>query len=97
MFRATEAIIAIRVQGARCLGENISAYALIGDLGTAALVSTGGNLSWLCWPDFDSEACFASILGTDENGIWSLAPNSRSSSTMRRYLPGTLDKASARR
>jgi GH15 family glucan-1,4-alpha-glucosidase len=71
------------------LSETIEAYGLIGDLGTAALVSATGRLDWLCWPDFDSEACFASLLGTDANGSWSLAPKSWRSST-RRYLPGTL-------
>ena len=69
--------------------ESINAYGLIGDLGTVALISANGNLRWLCWPDFDSEACFASLLGTDENGVWSLAPKSFKSST-RRYLPGTV-------
>jgi GH15 family glucan-1,4-alpha-glucosidase len=62
---------------------------MIGDLGTVALVSATGRLTWLCWPDFDSEACFASLLGTDANGIWSLAPKSWRG-TSRRYLPGTL-------
>ena len=68
--------------------ESIDKYGLIGDLGTAALISESGNLAWLCWPDFDSEACFASLLGTAENGIWSLAPKSWQTSN-RRYLPGT--------
>ncbi len=71
------------------MGENIEAYGLIGDLGTAALISANGNLSWLCWPDFDSQACFASLLGTGKNGIWSLSPKSLWTST-RRYIPGTL-------
>ena len=71
------------------MGENIEAYALIGDTGTAALISAKGNLAWLCWPDFDSEACFASLIGTAENGIWSLGPKSFRKIT-RRYVPGTL-------
>jgi len=71
------------------LGEKIAAHGLIGDLGTVALISRNGDLSWLCWPDFDSEACFASLLGTDDNGVWSLAPKSFKTSE-RRYLPGTL-------
>ncbi len=69
--------------------ESIGAYGLIGDTGTAALIGTNGDLTWLCWPDFDSEACFASLLGTDQNGIWSLAPKSSRTSS-RRYLPGTI-------
>jgi GH15 family glucan-1,4-alpha-glucosidase len=71
------------------LGQSIGAYGLIGDTGTAALIGANGDLTWLCWPDFDSEACFASLLGTDKNGIWSLAPKS-SRTRSRRYLPGTI-------
>ncbi len=71
------------------LGEHIESFGLIGDLETVALISEKGNLSWLCWPDFDSEACFASLIGTEENGIWSLGPKSGGTSS-RRYLPGTM-------
>ncbi len=71
------------------MGENIQEYGLIGDTGSAALISTKGNLGWLCWPDFDSEACFASLIGTQENGQWSLGPKSSRTIT-RRYLPGTM-------
>lgn len=62
---------------------------MIGDLKTAALIDSSGNLAWLCWPDFDSEACFASLIGTEQNGVWTLAPLSFRSSS-RRYLPNTL-------
>lgn len=71
------------------MGEKISSYGFLSDQGTAALVSANGNLSWLCWPDFDSEACFASLIGTEANGCWSLGPKS-SRTRSRRYLPGTL-------
>lgn len=71
------------------MASTIQDYAMIGDLQTAALVSSTGNLAWLCWPDFDSQACFASLLGTDQNGCWTLAPRSMRSAT-RRYLPNTL-------
>jgi len=71
------------------VSEKIDAYGLIGDLGSAALVSAKGNLRWLCWPDFDSQACFASLIGTDENGYWSLAPKSFRANS-RRYIDGTL-------
>ena len=71
------------------MGEKIDAYGLIGDLGTAALVSAKGNLRWLCWPDFDSQACFASLVGTNDNGYWSLSPKSFRASS-RRYIESTL-------
>ncbi|HEX4424272.1 MAG TPA: glycoside hydrolase family 15 protein [Terriglobales bacterium] len=62
---------------------------LIGDLHTAALIGKRGSLMWLCWPNFDSEACFASLLGTKGNGEWSLSPKEPSRVKLR-YLPRTL-------
>ena len=52
----------------------IEDYGLIGDLQTAALVSRSGSIDWLCFPRFDSGACFAALLGEDDNGRWELAP-----------------------
>ncbi len=67
----------------------IEDYALIGDCETAALVSREGSIDWLCWPRFDSSACFAALLGSPENGRWKLAPSAASKIT-RGYRPGTL-------
>ena len=67
----------------------IEDYALIGDLQTAALVERGGSVDWLCFPRFDSGACFAALLGTAEHGRWLLAPEAGRTST-RRYLHDTL-------
>ena len=67
----------------------IEDYAIIGDGETAALVSRGGSIDWLCWPRFDSPACFAALLGTAEHGRWLMAPAGASSS-QRRYRPDTL-------
>jgi GH15 family glucan-1,4-alpha-glucosidase len=67
----------------------IEDYALIGDLQTAALVERGGSIDWLCFPRFDSGACFAALLGNAENGRWLLAPEGDATST-RRYLHDTL-------
>ena len=68
----------------------IEEYALIGDTHTAALVSSNGSIDWLCLPRFDSGACFAALLGTEENGFWRISPTNGYQSTTRRYRDGTL-------
>ncbi len=72
------------------MSDMIEDYALIGDGETAALVSRGGSVDWLCWPRFDSDACFAALLGTPENGSWQLAPAGRVTGGTRAYQPDTL-------
>ena len=71
------------------MSSRIEDYALIGDCRSAALVSRDGSIDWLCWPRFDSEACFAALLGTPDHGRWLVAPRDEAKIT-RRYRPDTL-------
>ena len=68
----------------------IEDYGLIGDGETAALVSRDGSIDWLCWPRFDSGACFAALLGDAGNGRWRVTPKSENPRITRRYRPDTL-------
>jgi len=68
----------------------IEDYAIIGDCKSAALVGSDGSIDWLCWPRFDSAACFAALLGTTENGRWLIAPTLAPLAVKRRYRPGAL-------
>jgi GH15 family glucan-1,4-alpha-glucosidase len=70
--------------------SRIEDYAMVGDLQTAALVGADGSVYWLCFPRFDSPACFAALLGEDANGRWRIARTSNGRCTARRYLPDTL-------
>lgn len=72
------------------MAMRIEDYALIGDRETAALVGLDGSIDWLCWPRFDSGACFASVLGGPEHGRWKISPVSGAARIKRRYLNGTL-------
>jgi len=67
----------------------IESYALLGDRLTCALAGIDGSIDWLCLPRFDSPACFASLLGTPENGRWLIAPLEKFTST-RAYRGSTL-------
>ena len=68
----------------------IEDYGLIGDLHTAALVGRDGSIDWMCLPRFDSEACFAALMGTEAHGSWSIKPIADVRRSQRRYRPSTL-------
>ncbi|MCX4961052.1 glycoside hydrolase family 15 protein [Streptomyces virginiae] len=73
--------------------QPIEDYALIGDLMTSALVGRDGSIDWLCLPRFDSAACFAKLLGEEENGHWRIAPLDAADGepcTRRAYVDGSL-------
>ena len=72
------------------MASPIEDYALIGDLGTAALVGRDGSIDWLCWPRFDSDACLAALLGDEKNGRWLVAPHQAKARITRRYRGSTL-------
>ena len=68
----------------------IEDYALIGDCESAALVGRDGSIDWLCWPRFDSDACFAALLGDASHGRWLIAPAGDHGRVTRRYRDNTL-------
>jgi GH15 family glucan-1,4-alpha-glucosidase len=68
----------------------IEDYAFLSDTQTGALVSRDGSVDWLCFPRFDSGACFAALLGDRKNGRWKFTPDGEITATRRRYRDGTL-------
>ena len=72
------------------MASRIEDYAFISDNQTGALVGKDGSIDWLCLPRIDSGACFAALLGTNQNGRWQIAPTNPDARVQRRYREGTL-------
>jgi GH15 family glucan-1,4-alpha-glucosidase len=72
------------------VSQRIEDYGVVGDTHTAALVGRDGSVDWLCFPRFDSGACFAALLGDERDGRWLLAPAGGVRRVSRRYRPGSL-------
>jgi GH15 family glucan-1,4-alpha-glucosidase len=68
----------------------IERYGIIGDTNTVAVVSTRGSIDWLCVPAFDSDACFAALVGYDEHGRWSIQPTAPTRTTKQYYDGDTM-------
>lgn len=82
--------MALDLQRLTAMAARIEDYALIGDCETAALVAKDGSIDWLCVPRFDSGACFAALLGTEDNGRWQIAPQGEIRKCRRAYRDDTL-------
>ncbi len=67
----------------------ISDHGLIGDLQTAALVTTDGCIDWFCCPRFDSPSIFASLLDADKGGYFRIAPDTDDYVSRQLYFPDT--------
>jgi GH15 family glucan-1,4-alpha-glucosidase len=72
------------------MSKPIEDYGLIGNMLSCALVARDASIDWLCLPRFDSDACFAALLGAPENGRWRIAPIDERATVTRRYRPGTM-------
>jgi GH15 family glucan-1,4-alpha-glucosidase len=69
------------------MASPIQDYGIVGDGETCALISRDGSVDFLCWPRFDSDACFCALLGDEQNGFWRIAPEAQLRGIQRRYAP----------
>ncbi|MFD8544880.1 glycoside hydrolase family 15 protein [Streptomyces sp. NPDC059649] len=67
----------------------IENHGLVGDLQTAALVTTDGTVDWLCFPRFDSPSVFGALLDKDKGGHCTVRPKHATHATKQLYLPDT--------
>jgi GH15 family glucan-1,4-alpha-glucosidase len=68
----------------------IEDYAIVGDCSTCAIVGRNGSIDWLCWPRFDSPACFSALLGDSRNGRWLIAPKATDARVTRSHRGDSL-------
>jgi GH15 family glucan-1,4-alpha-glucosidase len=78
------------IEGVGRVSPRIEDHALIGDQHTAALITRKGTIDWLCVPAFDSDACFAALVGNLSNGHWTISPAIQVNKIHRRYRNDTL-------
>jgi GH15 family glucan-1,4-alpha-glucosidase len=83
---STEAVRGVKEEAQPLIED----HALIGDMGTCALVAKDGSINWLCMPAFDSDACCAALLGSSEHGRWKISPAVPVREVRRRYRENTL-------
>jgi GH15 family glucan-1,4-alpha-glucosidase len=67
----------------------IENHGLLGDLQTAALVTTEGTVDWFCVPRFDSPSVFGALLDKDNGGHCTVRPAHTTYATKQLYLPDT--------
>ena len=72
------------------MASRVEDYALVGDCRSGALIGRNGSVDWLCWPNFSSPACFAALIGENDNGRWLIAPSTKPSRITRKYREKTL-------
>jgi GH15 family glucan-1,4-alpha-glucosidase len=70
--------------------KRIEDYGFVSNMLSCALIGRDGSVDWLCLPRFDSEACFAALLGNEANGHWRIHPADEPARVSRCYRPGTM-------